>query len=391
MGHVETRAGIVIAVSGRAVVRAGAGLAGVLSIHTILNTRFLRRAPTSPEPCRERVALCVPARNEVAAIGACVASLLASTGVGELRIVVLDDGSTDGTGNVARQLASAVLPGSISLSVIDGGEEALPHGWLGKPWACERLRRSVTDADVIVFVDADVRLEPLAVSRAVALLRSTNLDLVSPYPRQLAVSFGERLVQPLLQWLWLTLLPLRLAERTRPNSMAAANGQFLVMDAGALAAVGGFAAVRGDVLDDVALVRAFKRAGRRGTVVDGTTLATCRMYTDWSLLRDGYTKNLWAGTGSPLGAAGLSSILALAYIVPALGAVGLFGQRARLWGLLGYFGGVLGRVVSARTTGGNVVDSAAHPASVMVLIGLIGRSWRDHRAGTIVWKGRPVG
>ena len=376
---------------GRSVVRTGSVLAGILSAHGIVNTQFLRRPSVSPEPCRERVVVCVPARDEAAAIGACVASLLASTGVRDLRIVVLDDGSIDGTGDIVRDVASTVSSPGFSLSVIDGGGDALPQGWLGKPWACERLRLATPDVDVVVFVDADVRLEPSALASAVEILRSSNLDLVSPYPQQIAVSPGERLVQPLLQWLWLTLLPLRLAEATRPNSMAAANGQFLVVDAGALAAVGGFASVRGDVLDDIALVRVFKRAGRRGTVVDGTALATCRMYTDWPSLRDGYTKNLWAGTGSPLSAVGLSSMLALAYVVPALGALGFLGRAARRAGLFGYLAGVLGRIVSARTTGGRVADSVAHPAGVTVLVGLILRSWRAHWAGTIVWKGRPVG
>ena len=387
----ETGVGDVITMSGRTVVRAGASLAGLFSAHSVVNSRLLRCPLRPSQNCDEKVVVCVPARDEAVNIEACVQALLASTSVGDLRVVVLDDGSSDGTGDVVRRLAAAAPPDSPLLSVIDGGADALPDGWLGKPWACERLRRVATDADVLVFVDADVRLEPSAVASAVAILRATDLDLVSPYPRQIAVTAGERLVQPLLHWLWLTFLPLRWAERTQPNSMAAANGQFLVVDVKALASVGGFAAVRDDVLDDVALVRAFKRAGRRGTVVDGTTLATCRMYTDWSSIRDGYTKNLWAGTGSPVGAVGLSSVLLLTYVVPPLGALGLFGGAARGAGVLGYVAGVLGRIVSARKTGGRALDSVAHPASILALVSLIARSWRAHRAGTIAWKGRSVG
>ncbi len=367
------------------VVRVGSWLAAVLAAHGAVNARLLRRTESVASPVAERVVVCVPARNEAASIGACVDSIVASVGLRDMQVVVLDDDSSDSTAQIVRTRMSLG-----SLALIDGGEDPLPQGWLGKPWACERLRLS-NDAEVFVFVDADVRVQPDAIARAVALLRSSGLDLVSPYPRQLAVTPAERLVQPLLQWLWLTLLPLRLAERSRPNSMAAANGQFLVIDAAALDGVGGFGAVRGDVLDDVALVRAFKRAGRRGTVVDGTDLASCRMYTDWSSLRDGYTKNLWAGTGSPLGAFGLASLLLLAYVVPPLGMVGVFGREARRFGVLGYLAGVMGRVISARRTGGRVVDSVAHPVSIVALVHLIGRSWRAHHAGSILWKGRPVG
>ncbi len=374
------------------VTRLGTALAGLVSAHTIVNTFALRRPRAIVSTQHERVRLLIPARDEAARIGPCLEAALAQSGVADLEIVVLDDGSTDATGEVVERIIKERTAGSPgpSLRLVDGGDATLPEGWLGKPWACERLRLGVK-GDVVVYIDADVHLEPDALASAVALLRESGLDLVSPYPRQLAVTFGERLVQPLLQWLWLSFLPLRLAERTWPNSMAAANGQFLVMDAAALDRAGGFAAVRREVLDDVALVRAFKRTGGRGVVVDGTDLASCRMYTDWSTLEAGYTKNLWAGTGSVGGAIGLGSLLALAYLVPPAAALGLFGPRARPAGLVGYFAGVAGRVVSARRTGGRVVDSAMHPLSIAALLHLLARSWQAKRGGTIEWKGRNLG
>lgn len=372
--------------------RIGTVLASMVSAHTIMNAFLLRRPRTIVPTQRERVRLLIPARNEAERISACLDAALAQTGVADFEIVVLDDGSTDATSTVVERLIdsrSASMSGP-SLRLIDGGDAPLPEGWLGKPWACERLRHAV-DGNVVVYIDADVRLEPHALASSVALLRESGLDLLSPYPRQLAVTFGERLVQPLLQWLWLSFLPLRLAERARPNSMAAANGQFLVMDAAALDRAGGFAAVRGEVLDDIALVRAFKRTGGRGVVVDGTHLAACRMYTDWSSLEAGYTKNLWAGTGSVGGAVGLGSMLALAYLVPVVAAVGLLGRGARRVGVVGYAAGVVGRLVSARCTGGRVADSPMHPLSIAVLLRLLGRSWQAKRAGTIEWKGRHLG
>ncbi len=378
--------------NGEAITKLGAGLAAAISAHTVVNAFVLRRPRVIVPTQHERVRLLIPARDEAERIGPCLEAALAQTGFVDLEIVVLDDGSTDATKNVVERLIlehAAGSPGP-SLRLVDGGDAPLPEGWLGKPWACERLRLAV-DGDVLVYIDADVHLQPRALASSVALLRESGLDLVSPYPRQLAVTFGERVVQPLLQWLWLSFLPLRLAERTRPNSMAAANGQFLVMDAAALDRAGGFAAVRGEVLDDVALVRAFKRSGGRGVVVDGTHLATCRMYTDWSELKDGYTKNLWAGTGSVGGAIGLGSMLALVYLVPPAAAIGLLGRRARPAGLVGYLAGVAGRVVSARRTGGRVVDSAMHPLSVAALLRLLALSWRAKRAGTIEWKGRNLG
>ena len=382
--------------SGVKVTKLGTMLATVISAHTIANAFVLRRPRTIVPTQRERISLLIPARNEAERIGPCLEAALAQRGVVDLEIVVLDDGSTDATGTVVKQRIDALAAVSHgpsdgpSLRLVDGGSAPLPEGWLGKPWACERLRQAV-DGDIVVYIDADVRLAPHALASSVALLRESGLDLVSPYPRQLAGTFGERLVQPLLQWLWLSFLPLRMAERTRPNSMAAANGQFLVIDVAALERAGGFGAVRGEVLDDVALVRAIKRTGGRGVVVDGTHLATCRMYTDWSALKAGYTKNLWAGTGSVGGAIALGSMLVLLYLVPAAAAVGLLGRGARRAGVVGYAAGVAGRVVSARCTGGRVADSAWHPFSIAALLRLLIGSWRAKRAGTIEWKGRNLG
>ena len=209
---------------------------------------------------------------------------------------------------------------------------------------------------------------------------------MSPYPRQLAETVGERLVQPLLQWSWLTTLPLRLAERSPRPSLTAANGQLLVVDAAAYSRAGGHEAVRHEVLEDIALLRTLKSRGGHGTVTDGTALATCRMYDGWASLRDGYSKSLWAAFGSPAGAVAGLGLLATAYVVPPVAA--LRGCRV---GLTGYAAAVLGRVVVARRMGGRVwPDTLAHPASVLALGALTGRSLLLHRRGALRWKGRHV-
>ena len=117
----------------------------------------------------------------------------------------------------------------------------------------------------------------------------------------MAEGFAERLVQPLVPWLWATTLPVRIAERSPRPSLAAATGQFLVLTRRGYDRAGGHAAVRGEVLEDIALLRAVKRAGGRGGPVDGSRLASCRMYDGWPALRDGYAKSMWGAVGgSPL-------------------------------------------------------------------------------------------
>ena len=347
-------------------------MVAALSAHTALNARLLRVPPPHGRP-RSRVSVLLPLRDEAARVRPCLQALAAQTVPVEL--LVLDDGSTDGTADVVRELTGAApLTGA-----------PLPPGWLGKPHACQQLADAADPAaDVLVFLDADVRLRPGAVTATLDLLR--GLDLVSPYPRQLTGTAAERLVQPLLQWSWLTFLPLRLAERSGRESLSAANGQLLAVRRAAYDKAGGHAAVRAEVVEDVALLRAVKRAGGRGGVADGTALADCRMYGGWAELRDGYTKSLWSAFGSPAGAAGVTGLLALAYLLPPLAA--LAGSRV---GLAGYAAGVTGRVLTARRTGGRAwPDALAHPASVAVLAGLTARSVRARRAGTLSWKGRTL-
>ncbi len=446
---------------------AAAALAG----HAAVNTGLLRRTAPDPATVDFPVAVLLPVRDEAHRVAPCLRSLLAQRCVPGLRILILDDGSTDGTADVVH----AVAAGDPRVQLISGAP--LPPGWLGKPHACQQLADAATgrgtgaaagqqsgaapvpgcdvaagttgadttgadttgadttgadttgadttDAGttvpVLVFVDADVVLAPDAVAAAVALL--PGFDLVCPFPRIVAGSAGERLVQPLLQWSWLSFVPLRALERTRHPSLAAAGGQFLVVSTEGYRRAGGHAAVRDKVLEDIELARAVIRSGGRTALADGTPLASCRMYRSWRELSDGYTKSLWAAFGSRAGAVAVAAMLLALYVLPLLafpvaavlaatapatpatpataGPAWLSGIAPGSWltgpsaaclaALLGYASGVAGRIVAGRTTGARVwPDALAHPASILLFCVLLARSWRARRRGELLWKGRPV-
>ncbi len=330
-------------------------LLALLALHTWVNSRLLRRP--APGTSHLSVSVLVPVRDEAHQVTACLTALV---GQGAHEVLVLDDGSTDGTADLVR-----AVPG---VRLLSGAP--LPAGWLGKPHACHQLAAHAT-GEVLVFVDADTVLAPGALDAVVSLL--AGLDLVSPYPRQRTPGLTW-LVQPLLQWSWLTFLPLRLAESPRFASLTAANGQLLAVRREAYDRAGGHAAVRDEVVEDLALLRAVKRSGGRGGVADGTSLATTQMYAGWRELADGYAKSLH--TTPPV----VPALLTALYLLP------LLGRHRRQAYLLG----VAGRVIAARRTGGPVLASLAHPASVAAYVALDARSRVRARRGALTWKGRAL-
>ncbi len=389
---------------GARAVGAGAVGAAALALHAARNARLLRVPPpvarravrTAPAEGavtrtgtdvahRPRVSVLIPARDEADRVGSCVRAVLASRGV-DFEVCVLDDSSADDTAGVARAAAA----GDMRLRLLTG--PSLPAGWLGKPHACQQLAEAAR-GEVLVFLDADVELAPDGLARTVAAVDSGPYDLVCPYPRQVAEGPGPRLLQPLLQWSWLTFLPLGVAERHPRPSLVAANGQLAACRAAHYHRAGGHAAVRHAVLDDLELGRAFVRAGLIAGVMDGTDVAACRMYRSWAETRDGYAKSLWAAFGSPAGAGGAAALLAWLFVLPPLaGVVGLLRRRPRLAlpGLAGYAAGVTGRMIAASRTGGRVGDAYAHPVSVAALLWLLGLSWQRRLRGQLEWRGRSV-
>ncbi|GAA0517786.1 glycosyl transferase [Paractinoplanes deccanensis] len=357
-----------------------------LTAHTAVNALLLRRPPRDAQT-GEHVALLLPLRNEAARVTPCLESLLAQRGVPHLTIYVLDDGSTDGTADIVRAVAEAAAGHRVVL--LTGTPP--PPGRLGKPHACQQLADAAADADVLSFVDADVVLAPGAVASAVTLLRTAGIDLLSPYPR---ITGAGRLVQPLLQWSWLTFLPLRAMERSPRPSLAAAGGQWLVIDNAAYRKAGGHAAVGAEILEDIELARAVKRSGGRIALAAGAPLATCRMYDSWRELADGYAKSLWRSFGTPVAAGAVVVLLLLLYASPPL-AVAFFAltgsSGAASVALCAYALGVGGRVISAAATGGRSwPDALAQPASIAVFGWLVARSFLLRRRGALTWRGRPV-
>jgi chlorobactene glucosyltransferase len=260
---------------------------GVLLLIGLSNLRSWRRLGTYGLPrSHPRVSVLVPMREEAANVRPCVRSLLALD-YPDYEVLALDDESSDGTVEVLMALAQQYS----RLRVLHGAP--LPAGWLGKHWACHQLAQAAT-GELLLFVDADTRHTPQALTHAVAGLQAEQADLVSVFPRQEVGSWAERLVVPIMQWSLSSFLPLGLSYRLRWPQLAAASGQFMLFRREAYELVGGHAAVRQNAVDDVALTRALTARGLRWRLLDGHPYIHCRMYRGFRQVYDGFTKNLFA-------------------------------------------------------------------------------------------------
>jgi len=292
---------------------------------------------------------------------------------GDYHFYLLDDNSTDDT----YALLEKTIGSDLRFTLLNGSE--LPPGWIGKTWALEQLFQTSKE-EIIITLDADVRITSDALSRAVNTLDAYGLDFLSIYPRQIVTSFGQRMVQPLLQWSWLSTLILRITMRFANPAFAVANGQFFIVRRSALS---GYQEVSNKVLDDMELARALLKKGHKGSVINGGDIAQCHMYSSFAELRAGYAKSLWKAFGSIGG-----TIFAIAFILASGVVPIILILMGSLWGWIAFELIVLSRIISASLSNGKVFDSLMHPISSILLVYLIIYSWGVRKS--VQWKGRTL-
>jgi chlorobactene glucosyltransferase len=235
------------------------------------------------------VSVIVPARDEAHNIDACVSSLVASE-YPAFEVVVVDDASEDGTADIVRAVERA---NATDLRVLPAG--VLPEGWLGKPWACQR-GADAARGELLLFTDADTRHAPDLLARAVAGLLEEEADLLTIAGDQLMETGWERLVQPQIFMMMLFRFPdLERTARAPSWREAIANGQYLLFRRAAYDVVGGHAAVREEVAEDLVLAQRVKRAGLRLRIRGAREALATRMYRSLGEIVEGWSKNLYVG------------------------------------------------------------------------------------------------
>ncbi|CAL9607958.1 hypothetical protein SUDANB23_05570 [Streptomyces sp. enrichment culture] len=273
------------------------------------------RLPASRDPDGwPDVCVVVPARDEAAVLPASLPSLLAQDYPGRAEVLLVDDGSTDGTGDLARELARR--RGGLPLTVVTPGEP--PSGWTGKLWAVRHgmeLARA-RDPEYLLLTDADIAHAPDSLRRLVSAARTGGFDLVSQMARLRVESLWERLVVPAFVYFFAQLYPFRRIARPGSRTAAAAGGCVLLR-AGAAERARIPDAVRHAVIDDVAVARAVKRSGGRVWLGLADGVDSVRPYPRLRDLWRMVSRSAYAQLRhSPLLLVGTVAGLVLVYLVP---------------------------------------------------------------------------
>lgn len=330
---------------------------------------------TDQKTVSENLAILIPARNEADNLPALLEDLKQLDSE-RFTIRILNDHSTDETADIVRSYQSS-MP---NLQLIEG--KALPKGWLGKNWACHQLGVSSEEL-YLLFMDADVRIDPDLLDKSLVYLKKRNLALLSLFPRQVIRSTGEQLVVPIIYTILVTLLPLRLVERSEMVSLSAANGQFMLFDGSHYRINQWHRLLKEEKVEDIEIMKDVKRKGLRGAAAFSGNGMTCRMYDSFSEAVDGFSKNFLAFFGN-------SAFLALAYII--FGALGLwlllpFYPVLALLGLLVEI--VFVKTLANRINGYPVLKQALFSPAQMFVVAYLGLvAFRRQLSGRNQWKGR---
>ncbi|MFH1828284.1 MAG: glycosyltransferase [Nanoarchaeota archaeon] len=230
------------------------------------------------------VSIIVPARDEERNIKRCVDSLLKQD-YPNYEVLVLNDNSTDQTEEILKGYKDE------KFKYFNG--KPLPEDWLGKHWACHQLTEKAS-GKLLLFIDADTYHKPNALRASVEAMYEEKADFITALPREKARSLSEKFIIPIIGWSMVTFIPFAIAKRSKMPSLSATIGQYMLFRKEAYLHIGGYPAIRKEVLDDVTFGRRIKSFGLKWRMFDGTKLIHCRMYHNFHEIFDGFTRYIFA-------------------------------------------------------------------------------------------------
>ena len=333
------------------------------------------------------VSVLIPARNEEKNINKCIKAFIKQD-YPNFEIVVLDDNSSDDTYNIVKKLSKQ----NKNIRIFKG--KPLPPGWLGKSYACHQLS-SYAKGDYFIFTDADTYHHPNSISSSIAALLNNNLDSLCPFPRQIMVTIHERMTISFINFAILIFMPLALIRKSRNPLFCTGVGQYLLFKRETYFGMGGHAAVKGKILEDVHITKKTKEMGYSYMIFDGRKIISCRMYRNFRQVLTGYSRFLFSAFDYNIYMMSIVLILVtliflMPYIFFPLGLIIYHWPREILLSIIAQIGIVsLIRLINALRFKEKIFDILLSPLSIVYLILMAFNSFFQSKFGNgIYWKGR---
>ncbi len=344
-----------------------------ITLFNFLSQPFL---PPSPKLYDDLVSILIPARNEENNILELLKSINNST-YKNLEIIIADDGSTDETFSI---VSNYILdkPNFTIFKI-----ETLPDGWLGKNHACFQLAKRA-QGFYFLFLDADEIIVSSVIDSGIHRIKTNKLHLLSLFCDQKMDSLGERLVVPLMHYLLLSLLPLRLVYLSKNPSFSAASGQFMMFEAEHYKKEQWHEQLKNYVVEDVAIIKLMKTELFRTETLLANRFVKCRMYTGFNDALNGFSKNLLAGFNYNLGA------LTFYFILIYFGFIALL--FFPIWFSIFALTLIIGiRIMISIISHQNIIyNLILHPLQMTSFVIVAILSVKKYIQKNIVWKGRKI-
>lgn len=323
------------------------------------------------------VSILIPARNEEHNIIDLLISIKEQD-YENYEVIILDDSSSDNT----LQLCTDYCKMNNRFRIVSGKE--LPNNWLGKNFACSQLAE-LAKGEYLIFLDADEIIASGLINNSIHRMKINKLNLLSIFPNQLMQTLGERLVIPLMHFLLLNLLPLRLVMLSRNPAFSAASGQFMMFDANGYHVNKWHQQVKMELDEDIEIMKLLKGLGYKVETLIGNSFIYCRMYRSFAEAVNGFSKNLLAGFGY--------NVIAL-FLYLFLVVIGPFAMAYFLSIELVLFALtliILSRIMISLLAGQNaLLNLILHPFQLLCMVLVSVFSVSKHFTKTIRWKGRLI-
>lgn len=347
-------------------------------IVAVSNLMFREQMKDEQENEEILVSILVPARNEENNIGNLIESVL-NQKHSNFELIIFDDQSDDRTAALVMQYKQK----DARIQLIPNKQ--LPEGWLGKNYACYSLARHAK-GDYLLFLDADVKIKGSIISKSINYTRKHALTLLSVFPKQIMLSSDEKKTVPVMNYILLSLLPLRLVRISKFASLAAANGQFMFFSATEYHQTQAHEKMKMNKVEDIAIARFLKKKGYKVSCQTGYDEITCRMYSNYAEAVNGFSRNINDYFG------GSVFVSLLFWLITSFGIFILF-WKLNIWlAITGLIVFILTRVFVAVISKQSVAENLRYliqqqwAMGVFIITSIKNRFKKEHE-----WKGRSIG